>query len=87
MSDLTFADWKSKAAKLKFRNQCFISGGFCDAALGQKFETINPATGEVLTAVARGTGEDIDRAVKSARRAFDDKRWSAKPRQSAKKCC
>ncbi|KPU84523.1 aldehyde dehydrogenase [Marinosulfonomonas sp. PRT-SC04] len=78
MSDLTFADWKSKAAKLKFRNQCFIDGRFCDAALGQKFETINPATGAVLTEVARGTGEDIDRAVKSARRAFDDKSWSGK---------
>lgn len=78
MTELTFADWKAKAAALKFRNQCFIDGAFCDAVSGQWFESINPATGEVLTAVARGTGEDIDRAVRSARRAFDDKRWSGK---------
>lgn len=78
MTELTFADWKAKAAALKFRNQCFIDGAFCDAVSGQWFESINPATGEVLTAVARGTGEDIDRAVTAARRAFNDKRWSGK---------
>lgn len=78
MTELTFADWKAKAAALKFRNQCFIDGVFCDAVSGQWFESINPATGEVLTTVARGTGEDIDRAVTAARRAFDDKRWSGK---------
>lgn len=78
MTELTFADWKAKAAALKFRNQCFIDGEFCDAVSGQWFESVNPATGEVLSAVARGTGEDIDRAVASARRAFDDKRWSGK---------
>lgn len=78
MTELTFADWKAKAAALKFRNQCFIDGKFCDAASGQWFESINPATGEVLTTVARGTGEDIDRAVKSARRAFNDGVWSRK---------
>lgn len=78
MSDLTFADWKAKAAKLKFRNQCFVDGAFCDAISGQRFETINPATGEVLTDVARGGAADIDRAVQSARTAFEDKRWSGK---------
>jgi len=37
------------------------------------FDTINPATGEVLTQVAAASLEDVDRAVQSARRAFDDR--------------
>lgn len=78
MTDLSFNDWQTKAAALKFRNQCFISGGFCDALSGDRFDTINPATGEVITSVARGNGEDIDRAVKSARQAFESRVWSGK---------
>lgn len=75
---MSFNDWKAKAAALKFRNQCFIDGAFCDALSGDKFETVNPATGEVLTVVARGNGDDIDRAVKSARQAFESGVWSGK---------
>ncbi|MBE9477530.1 MAG: aldehyde dehydrogenase [Proteobacteria bacterium] len=78
MTDMSFNDWKAKAAALKFRNQCFIDGAFCDALSGDKFETVNPATGEVLTVVARGNGDDIDRAVKSARQAFESGVWSGK---------
>ena len=78
MTDMSFMDWKTKAAALKFRNQCFIDGAFCDAVSGDWFETVNPATGEVLTAVARGNGEDIDLAVRSARRAFNSGVWSGK---------
>jgi gamma-glutamyl-gamma-aminobutyraldehyde dehydrogenase len=78
MTDLSFKDWKSKAASLKFRNQCYIDGKFVDALAGGKFETINPANGETLSEVARGKSEDIDRAVIAARRAFVDDRWSGK---------
>ncbi len=41
------------------------------AASGKTFETINPATEERLAEVAHGEAEDIDRAVRAARRAFD----------------
>lgn len=78
MTELTFKDWKAKAAKLKFRNQCYIDGAFCDAVSGQKFDCVNPATGDVLTAVARGNADDINRAVTAARKAFNDGRWSGK---------
>jgi len=37
------------------------------------FDTINPATGEVLTQIVEASPEDVDRAVKAARRAFDDR--------------
>jgi aldehyde dehydrogenase (NAD+) len=41
---------------------------------GEKtFDTINPATGEVLTQIAEGTPADVDRAVNAARRAFEDR--------------
>src|SRR5690349_8010053 len=39
----------------------------------RKFDTINPATGEVLTEVVDASDQDIDRAVTAARRAFDDR--------------
>ena len=38
-----------------------------------KFDTINPATGEVLTQVAEASAADVDRAVAGARKAFDDR--------------
>ncbi|MBM3465212.1 MAG: aldehyde dehydrogenase family protein, partial [Armatimonadetes bacterium] len=45
-----------------------------------QIEVENPATGEILTTVARGTEADVDRAVGAARRAFEDGPW---PRMNA----
>jgi phenylacetaldehyde dehydrogenase len=55
--------------------QLFINGQWCDAASGKTFETPNPATGETLARVAEGGAEDIDRAVRAARRAFEQGPW------------
>ena len=55
--------------------QLFINGQWCDAASGKTFETPNPATGETLARVAEGDAEDIDRAVRAARRAFEEGPW------------
>jgi phenylacetaldehyde dehydrogenase len=52
-----------------------INGQWAMAASGKTFPTYNPATGEVLAEIAEGDREDIDRAVKSARRAFDSGPW------------
>src|SRR5689334_7217568 len=49
----------------------FIGGEEVDAADGATFETIDPATGNVITTVAQGGAEDVDRAVKAARAAFE----------------
>lgn len=51
----------------------FIDGEFIESANGY-IDAINPATGEVLSKIARGNKEDIDRAVKAANAAF--KTWS-----------
>ena len=55
--------------------QLFINGQWVDAASGKTFATPNPATGETLANVAEGDAEDIDRAVRAARRAFEDGPW------------
>jgi aldehyde dehydrogenase (NAD+) len=56
----------------------FINGQFVDAAAGATFDTINPATGDLLTQVADGREQDIDSAVKAARAAFDSGPWTRK---------
>ena len=52
-----------------------IGGEWVDAASGKRFDTLDPATGQVLASVAEGGAEDIDRAVKAARKAFEGP-WS-----------
>ncbi len=52
-----------------------INGKWVNAASGKTFPTYNPATGEVLARVAEGDREDIDRAVKAARAAFESGAW------------
>ncbi len=58
------------------KHQMLINGKWVDAASGKTFPTFNPATGEVLAHVAEGDREDIDRAVKAARAAFETGPWS-----------
>ena len=59
----------------------FINGEFVPAASGKRFETTNPATGETIGEVAEAGREDLDRAVKAARAAFESGPWAAmKPR-------
>ncbi len=55
----------------------FINGEYVKSASGKSFDVINPATGEVLSKVQEADKEDIDRAVKSAKTAFDT--WSETP--------
>jgi betaine-aldehyde dehydrogenase len=54
--------------------QNFIDGEFTDAADGATEEIVNPATGETIAEAPLSSGEDVDRAVKAARRAFEE--WS-----------
>ena len=48
-----------------------IGGQWIEGA--KHFDTINPATGEVLTQIIEASSDDVDRAVQAARRAFDDR--------------
>ncbi|EPZ42137.1 aldehyde dehydrogenase family protein [Alicyclobacillus acidoterrestris] len=63
-------------AFLRGTKELFIDGKFVPSASGKTFETVNPATGEVLAVVSEAEAEDINRAVAAARRAFDEGPWS-----------
>jgi aldehyde dehydrogenase (NAD+) len=56
-----------------------IGGKWLEAASGKTFDTINPATGQVLAQVAEGDAEDINRAVAAACAVFDGPWAKAKP--------
>src|SRR5579872_5687710 len=58
------------------QTQCFIGGNWVPAASGKTFETINPATEEVIATVAEGDAADVDRAAEAAREALEHGEWS-----------
>lgn len=53
----------------------YINGEWVDSLSGKTFETHDPATGELLAVVPKGSKEDVDRAVKAAREAFEEGSW------------
>jgi aldehyde dehydrogenase (NAD+) len=57
-------------ANLRPSYRMFVDGAFVDGA-GEPLKTVNPATGEVLAEVATASAEDVDRAVRAARQAYD----------------
>ena len=54
-----------------------INGKWVDSVSGKTFPSYDPSTGEVLAQVAEGDKQDIDLAVKAARKAFDNGPWRA----------
>jgi phenylacetaldehyde dehydrogenase len=63
------ADFLEKPRKM------LINGNWVNSISGKTFPTYNPATGEVLAQVAEGDREDIEQAVRAARKAFDTGKW------------
>ena len=57
---------------LKKPKQLLIGGKWVSAKSGKTFDTINPATEEVLALAAEGDKADVDEAVKAARKAYED---------------
>jgi gamma-glutamyl-gamma-aminobutyraldehyde dehydrogenase len=72
------ANWTQRAAALAIDGRALIDGQRRDATSGETFDCISPIDGRVLGPVARGAAADIDAAVKSARAAFEDRRWCGK---------
>ena len=66
----------ASVAKLSFRTEAFIDGKFQPARNGRTFPTENPANGKTITHVAACEAEDVDLAVRSARKAFESGVWS-----------
>ena len=64
------------ASHLTIETRAFIDGKYCNSASGKKFETLNPATGQVLANAAHCDIADVDRAVAAARKSFNSGVWS-----------
>jgi gamma-glutamyl-gamma-aminobutyraldehyde dehydrogenase len=76
---LTTEEYKAIAADLMLPTQAFVDGSFRAAKSGATFDSVNPATGDVIAHVAACGAEDVDFAVEKARDAFEDGRWSRLP--------
>ncbi|MBB3395034.1 aldehyde dehydrogenase family protein [Rhizobium sp. BK060] len=57
------------------RNELYIDGKWTRPVKGGTCDVINPATEEVIQVIGAATAEDVDIAVKAARRAFDKDGW------------
>ncbi|WP_232695888.1 aldehyde dehydrogenase family protein [Brevibacillus daliensis] len=58
------------------RYQLFIGGQWVDSLSGKTFPSLNPATGEINGIVSEAGAEDVDVAVKAARKAFETGPWA-----------
>jgi aldehyde dehydrogenase (NAD+) len=68
---------KPKHTKPRVADQQMLIGGkWVNSASGKTFDTLNPATGEVICRVAEGDKADVDQAVKAARKAFESGPWA-----------
>jgi acyl-CoA reductase-like NAD-dependent aldehyde dehydrogenase len=55
----------------------FIDGTEVATSTDDLLDVLNPSTGEVIARIAHGTAEDVERAIQSARRAYESKEWGA----------
>jgi acyl-CoA reductase-like NAD-dependent aldehyde dehydrogenase len=78
-------DWHARAAALKIDGRPVIGGKRVETVDGLQFDCISPINGKSLGLVARGQAADVDAAVRAARRAFDDGRWSERAPAARKK--
>uniref|UniRef100_UPI00356A8A01 aldehyde dehydrogenase n=1 Tax=Halomonas sp. TaxID=1486246 RepID=UPI00356A8A01 len=69
-------DWHALAQSLTLETRAFIDDAFVDAASGETFETIDPATGEILARVTSCDAPEAELAVGHAHRAFNHGDWS-----------
>ena len=71
-------DWHAAAAALQIDGRMVIGGKRLPSSSGETFACVSPIDGRTLAQVARGHTADINAAVSSSRKAFDDGRWAHK---------
>jgi 1-pyrroline dehydrogenase len=52
------------------QHKMFVGGEWVESSTGETMEVLNPATGEVIAEVPRGTADDVERAVGAAKKAW-----------------
>ena len=77
--------WIARAASLAIEGRAFIGGAYVGALDGRTFAKVSPIDGKVFAHVADCGEADIDRAVKSARAAFESGAWRDADPQRKKK--
>jgi aldehyde dehydrogenase (NAD+) len=70
LHDYAAATESTNIVTIQSRYGLYIDGEFCEPASKKYFDTINPATEDVLSQIADANENDVDRAVKAASRAF-----------------
>ncbi len=71
-------EWYNLSKKFSFKDQAFIDGKYCKSLSHETFDCFNPANGELLAKVSSCDENDVNIAVKSARRVFEKGSWSNK---------
>lgn len=72
---LSTAQYAAIAKKLVLPTQSFVNGAKYTSTSGRTFETVNPATDEVLAQITACDANDVNIAVANAKEAYDDGRW------------
>ncbi|MCU7238713.1 aldehyde dehydrogenase [Pseudomonas peradeniyensis] len=72
----TKSDWQQRAARQSFITTALIDGRPVAARDGATFAAVNPATDRCLAQVAACADDEIDQAVRAARRAFEHGPWA-----------
>lgn len=62
--------------KIKFPTQLFINGEFVNSDSGKTLTIVNPTDESVICKVQSASINDVDKAVKAAKKAFDEGEWS-----------
>ena len=85
-TDWTYAPAPESTEHIRVDEQygLFIGGNFVEPSGGEYFETVNPASEEVIARIARGSSRDVDRAVQAARAAYDETWSKLKPAERGK---
>ncbi|WP_221793090.1 aldehyde dehydrogenase [Oceanobacter mangrovi] len=76
MTSFSKDHWLTLKATTRLPNQAWINGQYLDASDAACYDTINPATGELLVATAACTTADVDLAVAAARQTFEAGVWA-----------
>ncbi|SFB82456.1 gamma-glutamyl-gamma-aminobutyraldehyde dehydrogenase [Marinospirillum celere] len=78
-------EWQQLAKTLELPSQAFINGQYVDALSGATFRCESPLDGRQLISVASCQEEDVDLAVKAARKSFQEGNWRLLPPAKRKK--
>ena len=77
--------YRDQIAQLKIEGKAFIGKDYTAAASGKTFDCVSPIDGKIVAKIAECDQEDVNRAVASARQAFEDGRWALLPPAKRKK--